>query len=155
MINHGVLRTDILARTELNAMRTVGDHVGISTFYNLSQSGLKTNMVSLTNDDILRWSATGPYSKMIDAANNSGLTHAVRSRSFTMLRLIDSFTSISVSTNAISGVVNNLATNSIISTTERDNFFNLLVNNFATPAEALFGPNTTVSQTDVAIDLQS
>lgn len=150
-INHIVLQNDILGRPELDAKRAVGDDVGIAGFYNTPMSGVTSNLVTITNEQVLKWSATGPYTKLLDAVNSSGvLTHGVRSRAAVLLRLVDSFTSIDVSSNAMSGVISNLATNGVVTTTERDNFLELGVKTDSTLGEALFGPNTKISIDDIS-----
>lgn len=146
------LRTDILSRPELSGAVKVGDHIGIMNFYNLERSGVVSARTNLSQTDLLKWAASGRYSKLVEG-QTSGIQAGAKSRCYAMVDVLRNFSLFDVTDNQLSGVINTLVSDNILTSGDQSAFNLLLAKTPASYAENLFNHKLTLLEISEALNV--
>lgn len=136
------LKTDIMSRPTLAAMAAVGDHSGIARWYNTANADFTKIIKTVPISSLLKWVATGPYSKILDASQN--VAHPIRSACLAAIQILNSVQELDVNDPVVTSMLNGMVATSVITQAEKDALINLSHISPASPAESIWGEGVSL-----------
>ena len=144
------LRTEILSRPELSGKVNIGDHVGIMEYFNIVRAGVNSTQTTLNQTDLIKWVASGRYSKIIEG-QTTALTPGAKSRCYAFVDVMRNFTDFNIADNQLSGVITLMVNDGILNSGDQNAFNRLLVKSPASYAESLYGRTITLEEVSIAL----
>lgn len=144
------LKTDILSRPETSGMARVGDHIGILNYYNAPREGVTSLNTSLSQTALVKWAAAGRYSKLVEGQTTG--TPGAKSRCYAMVDVLRNFTAFDATDTQLSGVVNTMVNDGVLSSGDQSAFNLLLIKNPSSYAESVFGKQLNLNEVSTALN---